>query len=104
MTESFIQVCLDDLVNHAELVAKLTIGPGLIKDSEGAFPKTTANGKNGVVLCKIYYVTLLVPDGGSRKMTRDFSKVDLHHMLYGSLRFGLFGENYLSYNCVHISV
>ena len=50
MPQGFIQVGLNNLVDHAELVAELAFGASLIQNPKCVFPKTATHGQNGIVL------------------------------------------------------
>ena len=99
-----IQIRLNDLVNHAELVAQLAVGARLVEDAQGVFPEPPPNRKDRVVLGEMRHVVLTMPDAGVRQVPGHLAKVGLHDFLdlADSVRF--LGENDLPNHCIHIGV
>ena len=104
MAQGLTQVGLNDLVNHAELVAELTVGSGLIHHPQGVFPETTAHRQNGIVLGEMRNVVLPVTDGRARQMPGDLAQVGLHDLLNGRLGFRLLGQNDLTDDRVDVGI
>ncbi len=63
MSDRIIQIGLNDFMNHAELIAQLTVGSGLIKNPQGVLPKTTAHRQNRVILGEMGNVILPMTNG-----------------------------------------
>ena len=102
--ERCIKVGLDDLVDHAELVAQLTVCACLIEDAKCVLPKPSPNREDGVVLCKMRDVVLAVSDAGAGQMPGYFAKIRLHDLLDLAEGVRLLGENHLTDDRVDIGV
>ena len=99
-----IQVGLDDLVDHRELVAQLAVGAGLVQHAQGALPEAAAHRQDGVILREELDVVAAMPDGGAGQVTRDLTQVGLHHLFDRCLGFGLLRQDDLADHRVHIGI
>ena len=104
MPDWCIQVGLYDLVNHAELIAKLTVSAGLIQDTKSILPEPATHRENRIVMCKVLNIILSVSNVSTRKMTRYFSEVGLHDLFNCRNRIWFFGQDYLSNDRINIGV
>ena len=104
MPQWVIQIGLNDLVRHAQLVAELAVGAGLIQDPEGVLPETAAHWQDGIVLGKMGNVLLAVANGRARQMPGDFAQVGLHDLLDGRFGFRLFRQNDLANDCIDVGI
>ena len=104
MPKRFIQICLNDLVDHAELIAELTVRACLIQNPQRVFPKTTAHRQNGIILGEIGYVILPVSNGCARQMPGNFAQVGLHYLFNGHFGFRLLGQNNLANDRIYICI
>ena len=91
-------------MNHAELVAQLTVGARLIEDAQRVFPEPPPDRQDGIVLGEIRHVVLAMPNAGAGQMPGNFAKVRLHDLLDLADGVRLLGENHLSDDGVHIGV
>jgi hypothetical protein len=62
MPQRCLQVGLNDLVDHAELVAELAVGTGLVEHAQGMFPEAASHRQVRLFLGEIRYVVLPVAD------------------------------------------
>ena len=74
-TDWGIQIGLNGLVDHTQLIAQLTVRAGLVEGSEGVFPEAPSHRQYRVVLGKDLHVGLVVADGGSGEVSGDFTHV-----------------------------
>ncbi|MBA7555668.1 hypothetical protein ES705_48348 [subsurface metagenome] len=62
MADQCIQICLDDFMNHTELISKLTVRAGLIEHPKSVFPESAAHRQDGIVLGEVLNIHLPVTD------------------------------------------
>ena len=103
-SQRFVEIGLNDLVNHTELVAELTVGSGLIQHPEGVFPKTATHRKNRIILGEESNVVLLMADGCACQVSGDLAQIGLHDLLNGRLGFRLLGQNDLTNDRIDIGI
>ena len=104
MPNRCIQVGLYDLVNHAELIAKLTVSAGLIQHTKSILPEPATHRENRIVMCKVPDIILAVPNVSTGKMTRYFSEVGLHDLFNRRNRIRFLGQDHLSNDRINIGV
>ena len=99
-----VDVGLNDLVNHRELVAQLAVGARLIQHAQGVFPKAAAHRQDRIVLREILDVVGTVANGGARQVARDFAQVGLHHFFDWGLGFRLLGQDHFANDCIDVRI
>ena len=99
-----IRVGLNDLVRHAELVAQLAVGAGLIEHAQCAFPEATPDRQDGVILRKPGDVVLTMTQGRAGQMPGDLAEVGLHDLLDRRGGLGLLGQNHLADDGVDVGI
>ncbi len=104
ITHFLVHIGLDDLVDHAQLIAQLAVSTGLIQDPQAVIPETTAYGQDGIVLREVGYVILAVADCCAIQVTCNLSHVCLHHSFDDWFGFRRLGQDDLADDCINIGI
>ena len=63
MPESLLQICLDSLMHHSQLVSELALSAGLIQHAQGILPEASSNRQKRIILDEEIDVILPMTDG-----------------------------------------